>query len=247
MLALRHSWGRYGSRTTPACLLDSIANAGPTRRRSSTLLSGCSPQAARSTKMRPCGLSRHRPARRGPGGQSRRVRADEPRTGPGASWPHDRPLRSAAATAAAVSRGMRALLARRDAALAAGAAPVGWKIGFNTPAIQAHFGLTDAVVGYMADTGVSPDGATVSLAGWGAPAVEVEVAVRVGADGRGRRAGAGARAGRSRHLLRRHRAGPGRQHLPPRRDLRRRGPGCRPVGHGRHGHHRRATSWPKAG
>ena len=78
---------------------------------------------------------------------------------------------------------MRAQLARRDAALAAGAAPVGWKIGFNTPAIQAHFGLTDAVVGYMVDTGVSPDGATVSLAGWAAPAVEVEVAVRVGADG----------------------------------------------------------------
>ena len=78
---------------------------------------------------------------------------------------------------------MRALLARRDAALAAGAAPVGWKIGFNTPAIQQHFGLTDAVVGYMTDTGVSADGATVSLAGWGAPAVEVEVAVRAGDGG----------------------------------------------------------------
>jgi 2-oxo-hept-3-ene-1,7-dioate hydratase len=86
-------------------------------------------------------------------------------------------------TAASVSRGMRAMLADRDAALAAGAVPVGWKIGFNTPAIQEHFGLTDAVVGYMTDTGVSADGATVSLAGWGAPAVEVEVAVRVGDDG----------------------------------------------------------------
>ena len=60
---------------------------------------------------------------------------------------------------------------------------MGWKIGFNTPAIQAHFGLTDAVVGYLVDSGVRPDGARVSLAGWGAPAVEVEVAVRVGADG----------------------------------------------------------------
>ena len=87
------------------------------------------------------------------------------------------------ATATAVSRGMRAQLARRDAELAGGAAPVGWKIGFNTPAIQEHFGLTEAVVGYMVDTGVRPDGATVSLAGWAAPAVEVEVAVRVGADG----------------------------------------------------------------
>ena len=90
---------------------------------------------------------------------------------------------TAATTAAAVTRGMQAQLARREAALAAGAAPVGWKIGFNTPAIQAHFGLTDAVVGFMVDTGVSPDGASVSLAGWVAPAVEVEVAVRVGADG----------------------------------------------------------------
>jgi 2-keto-4-pentenoate hydratase len=88
-----------------------------------------------------------------------------------------------AATAAAVTRGMRSQLARRDAALSAGATPVGWKIGFNTPAIQAHFGLSDAVVGFMVDTGVSPDGATVSLAGWAAPAVEVEVAVRIGTDG----------------------------------------------------------------
>jgi 2-oxo-hept-3-ene-1,7-dioate hydratase len=91
--------------------------------------------------------------------------------------------RDPTATAASVSRGMRALLARRDAALAAGAAPVGWKIGFNTPAIQAHFGLTDAVVGYMVDTGVWADATTVSLAGWGSAAVEVEVALRVGADG----------------------------------------------------------------
>jgi 2-oxo-hept-3-ene-1,7-dioate hydratase len=86
-------------------------------------------------------------------------------------------------TADAVSRGMRSLLARRDAALAAGATAVGWKIGFNTPAIQEHFGLTEAVVGYLTDAGVWPDGATVPLAGWSTPAVEVEVAVRVGADG----------------------------------------------------------------
>ena len=81
---------------------------------------------------------------------------------------------------AAVSRGMSAQLARRDAALAEGAAQVGWKIGFNTPAIQEVFGLSQPVVGYLLDTGVTPDGASVSLAGWTAPAVEVEVAVRVG-------------------------------------------------------------------
>jgi 2-keto-4-pentenoate hydratase len=87
-------------------------------------------------------------------------------------------------TAAAVARGMLTLLARRDAALATGAEPVGWKIGFNTPAIQEHFGLTQAVVGYLTDAGVSPPGATIALAGWGVPAVEVEVALRVGDDGR---------------------------------------------------------------
>ena len=43
-----------------------------------------------------------------------------------------------------------------------GASPVGWKIGFNTPAIQAHFGLREPVVGYLVDTGVTADGATVS-------------------------------------------------------------------------------------
>jgi 2-keto-4-pentenoate hydratase len=83
----------------------------------------------------------------------------------------------------AVERGMRALLARRHDELAEGAAAVGWKIGFNTPAIQAHFGLNDPVVGYLTDAGVTPDGSTVSVAGWTAPAVEVELALRVGDDG----------------------------------------------------------------
>ena len=82
-----------------------------------------------------------------------------------------------------VTRGMQALLARRQADLAAGALPVGWKIGFDTPAIQQHFGLHEAVVGYLTDTRIVDPGATVSLAGWVAPAVEVELAVRVGADG----------------------------------------------------------------
>ena len=77
---------------------------------------------------------------------------------------------------------MRALLDRRDADIAAGVRAVGWKIGFNTPAIQEHFGLAQPVVGYLTDAGVTPDGATVPLAGWVAPAVEVEVAIRVGPD-----------------------------------------------------------------
>ena len=88
-------------------------------------------------------------------------------------------------TTAAVGRGMRAQLAQRNAEMAGGAHQVGWKIGFNAPAIQEHFGLTHAVVGYLLDTGVVADGATVSLDGWDKPAVEVEVAVRVGVVGGG--------------------------------------------------------------
>jgi 2-keto-4-pentenoate hydratase len=83
----------------------------------------------------------------------------------------------------AVARGMRALLARRDAERAAGARGVGWKIGFNTPAIQQHFGISEAVVGYLVDSGVVPPGSSTSLAGWVSPAVEVELAIRVGDDG----------------------------------------------------------------
>jgi 2-keto-4-pentenoate hydratase len=82
----------------------------------------------------------------------------------------------------AVARGMRAQLARRDADLAAGARPVGWKIGFNTPAIQETFGLTEPVVGYLTDSRVSTGAVPVSLEGWGSPAVEVELAIRVGTD-----------------------------------------------------------------
>jgi 2-keto-4-pentenoate hydratase len=78
---------------------------------------------------------------------------------------------------------MQTLLARRAGDLAGGATGIGWKIGFDTPAIQQHFGLSDAVVGYLTDTRIVEPGATVSLAGWVAPAVEVELAVRVGDDG----------------------------------------------------------------
>jgi 2-keto-4-pentenoate hydratase len=82
-----------------------------------------------------------------------------------------------------VDAGMRALLARRSAELEGGATPVGWKIGFNTPAIQAHFGISGAVVGYLTDTTVMDAGDPIDLSGWQRPALEVEVAIRVGDNG----------------------------------------------------------------
>ena len=75
------------------------------------------------------------------------------------------------------------MLARRADDLAEGATGIGWKIGFDTPAIQEHFGLRTAVVGYLTDTRVVEPGGSISLAGWVAPAVEVELAARVGSDG----------------------------------------------------------------
>ena len=51
----------------------------------------------------------------------------------------------------------------------------------------------------------------------------------------GRRVGTGPRAGGPGHAVRRHRTGAGRQHLPPRRDLRARSPRGRPLVDGGHG------------
>jgi 2-keto-4-pentenoate hydratase len=78
---------------------------------------------------------------------------------------------------------MAALLARRAADLARGDSAVGWKIGFNVPALQAHFGLSGPVAGYLTDATVLDPGAPVDIGGWIRPALEVEVAVRVGPDG----------------------------------------------------------------
>jgi 2-keto-4-pentenoate hydratase len=82
-----------------------------------------------------------------------------------------------------VETGMRALLEFRRKALAAGAEPVGWKIGLNVPALQEHFGLSGPVVGFLTDTTVITAGRPVSIGAWSHPALEVEVAIRVGEDG----------------------------------------------------------------
>lgn len=85
--------------------------------------------------------------------------------------------------ASAVAAGMRSLLARRSAELEAGAAAVGWKVGFNAKGLQEHFGVDGPVVGYLTDSTVRPAGEVISLQGWQRPALEVEVAIRVGEDG----------------------------------------------------------------
>jgi 2-keto-4-pentenoate hydratase len=83
----------------------------------------------------------------------------------------------------ALRRGTAAMLVRRRELLAQGAEPVGWKIGFNLPAIQEKLGLDAPLAGFLTTDGVLDDGASVPAAD-GPFVVESEVAVEVGDDGR---------------------------------------------------------------
>jgi 2-keto-4-pentenoate hydratase len=80
-----------------------------------------------------------------------------------------------------VERGMRAQLERRSELLLGGAQPIGWKVGFNVPAIRERLGLDGPVVGFLSDAGSIADGEIFPLAGAEA-VVEPEVAVELGAD-----------------------------------------------------------------
>lgn len=81
-----------------------------------------------------------------------------------------------------VAAGMRALLARREAELAAGARPVGWKVGLNLPETWEQLGIDAPVAGYLTSSTVVPDGGEVSVAGWTRPTLEPEIAISVGED-----------------------------------------------------------------
>ena len=76
----------------------------------------------------------------------------------------------------------RRQLAHWRASLRSGAARVGWKIGFNAPALQESLGLPHSVVGHLTTaTLVGADG-THSLAGAQNALAEPEVAILVGPD-----------------------------------------------------------------
>jgi 2-keto-4-pentenoate hydratase len=81
-----------------------------------------------------------------------------------------------------VADGMREQLAVRRARLRAGERPVGWKVGFGSPAAFERLAIDRPLVGFLTDAGLLADDAEVSLGGWTAPALEAEIAVRVGAD-----------------------------------------------------------------
>jgi 2-keto-4-pentenoate hydratase len=81
-----------------------------------------------------------------------------------------------------VSRGMRTLLAERRERIGAGERPLGWKVGFGSPANLARLRLSGPLVGFLTDRGLLEDPATCALAGWTNPVVEAEIAVHFAAD-----------------------------------------------------------------
>ncbi len=83
---------------------------------------------------------------------------------------------------ASVAAGMAVQAAERQARIAAGERPIGWKLGFGTPAALAKFALTGPLVGYMMEKSVIASGGEADLTGWVKPVAEPEIAVRIGAD-----------------------------------------------------------------
>jgi 2-keto-4-pentenoate hydratase len=99
---------------------------------------------------------------------------------------------TAAPADARIAAGMRAQLELRRRAIAAGAQPIGWKVGFGAPTALAKLAISGPLIGFMLDRNVLAPGATVPLAGWVKPAAEPEIAVEIAADlpGGGTRAAA---------------------------------------------------------
>ena len=83
-----------------------------------------------------------------------------------------------------IERGTEALLTRRRQILAQAAEPLGWKVGFNGPAVQQKLGIDAPLAGFLTSHGLLEDGAEWSLDDEGKVVVESEVAVELGDDGR---------------------------------------------------------------
>lgn len=81
-----------------------------------------------------------------------------------------------------IQRGMAAQLELRQARLAAGEKPLGWKVGFGAPAAMERLQIDAPLIGFLTDKVRLPSQATVSVADWVKTAVEPEIAVYLGKD-----------------------------------------------------------------
>jgi 2-keto-4-pentenoate hydratase len=75
------------------------------------------------------------------------------------------------------------MLALRAQRLAAGERPIGWKLGFGTPAMLEKLGIDRPLIGFMTDRNLLADGARVDISGWDGPTFEAEIAVHFGEGG----------------------------------------------------------------
>jgi 2-keto-4-pentenoate hydratase len=78
-----------------------------------------------------------------------------------------------------IERGMQAQLRRRRELLDAGQEPLGWKVGFGSPAALERLGTDGALVGFLLRSGLVTSGGPVSIEGWTAPAAEPEIALHL--------------------------------------------------------------------
>jgi 2-keto-4-pentenoate hydratase len=81
-----------------------------------------------------------------------------------------------------IVRGMAAQFALRRQRLDGGDRPLGWKVGFGTPAQLKQFNTSGPLVGFLTQNARVTPGGRVSLAGWTKPVAEPEVAVHIGSD-----------------------------------------------------------------
>ncbi|MGE3991689.1 fumarylacetoacetate hydrolase family protein [Pseudorhodoplanes sp.] len=81
-----------------------------------------------------------------------------------------------------IQAGMRRQFALLEERKRSGARRIGWKVGFGAPAAKEKLKIESALVGFLLDRAVLPDGASVSLAGWSKPVAEPEIAIEIGRD-----------------------------------------------------------------
>jgi 2-keto-4-pentenoate hydratase len=89
---------------------------------------------------------------------------------------------SAALNDPRIQAGMRRQFALLEQRRRDGARRIGWKVGFGAPAAKEKLKIESALVGFLLDRALLPDGASISLAGWSKPVAEPEIAVEIGRD-----------------------------------------------------------------
>jgi 2-keto-4-pentenoate hydratase len=81
-----------------------------------------------------------------------------------------------------IRAGMERQLERRRRMIAEGAHPIGWKLGFGSPAAMERLSLNAPLVGFLTDATIIRSGSAVTIGTWTRPVVEPELAVYMGSD-----------------------------------------------------------------